>query len=68
MPIYRYKCRECGHETEKLAPMSASNPTCEGSVSDADEIQCGGETVKVPSQSTFHLKGGGWEKDGYGDS
>jgi putative FmdB family regulatory protein len=26
---------------------------------------CGGETKRVMSPGTFHLKGGGWYKDGY---
>jgi len=27
--------------------------------------RCGGETKKLISKTTFHLKGGGWAKDGY---
>jgi putative FmdB family regulatory protein len=28
MPIYDFKCKECGHETEKLMKHSDSNPIC----------------------------------------
>lgn len=27
--------------------------------------ECGGETKKLISRGSFHLKGGGWYKDGY---
>ena len=52
MPIYEYKCNECGHITE--AWQRFSDPpldTCE---------TCGGSVKKIISQNTFHLKGSGW--------
>lgn len=28
MPVYDYKCKECGHEFESIQKMSDSNPPC----------------------------------------
>jgi putative FmdB family regulatory protein len=52
MPIYEYKCSECGHITEAWQKFS-DQPlnTCE---------LCGGPVRKIISQNTFHLKGSGW--------
>ncbi len=63
MPIYEYKCEDCGHEFEEMLHFSerdnplntpCSFPTCNGKVH-----------LKM-SLGSFHLKGGGWYKDGYG--
>ena len=63
MPIYEYKCENCGHEFEEMLHFSerdiplntpCSFPTCDGKVH-----------LKM-SLGSFHLKGGGWYKDGYG--
>ncbi len=52
MPIYEYKCTECGNETEVLQKMS-DDPitTCES---------CGGELKKLITSTSFVLKGSGW--------
>ena len=58
MPIYEYTCSECEHEFEELQKFS-DNPkeTCPF---------CGKTAAKRKvSASAFHLKGGGWYKDGY---
>ena len=61
MPIYEYKCEDCGHEFEEMLhfserdnPMNAPCSTCAGKVH-----------LKM-SLGSFHLKGDGWAKDGYG--
>ena len=63
MPIYEYKCENCGHEFEEMLHFSERDnpinapcpfPTCAGKVQ-----------LKM-SLGSFHLKGGGWYKDGYG--
>lgn len=60
MPIYEYICENCNEELEviqKVAdkPISLC-PSCN---------QQG--LKKKTSMSAFHLKGGGWYKDGYGN-
>ncbi len=61
MPIYEYVCQSCGKEFEEMQRFS-----------DTPLEQCLCEE-KAPvqrkvSKSAFHLKGGGWYKDGYGNS
>ena len=53
MPIYEYKCAECGHELEALQKMSDAALTgCP---------DCGKESLtKKVSAAGFRLKGGGW--------
>lgn len=73
MPIYEYKCEVCGHQFDRMMKMSDPNPPCPdfGNVADHDfegegePHACGGETKKLISGGTFHLKGGGWAADGY---
>ncbi len=60
MPIYAYRCLKCGAEPEFLQKMSEPPITeCE---------TCGGELVRKVTAAAFHLKGGGWYKDGYASS
>ncbi|MBK1722887.1 FmdB family zinc ribbon protein [Thiocystis violacea] len=53
MPIYEYRCDECGHELEKMQK-----------ISDAPLIdcpECGKPALKkLISAAGFRLKGGGW--------
>lgn len=59
MPIYEYKCEDCENVQEVLQKMIDQfyNGNCE---------KCGGKHwQRVISMSDFHLKGGGWYKDGY---
>ena len=61
MPIYEYICQSCGKEFEEMQRFS-----------DVPLEQCLCEE-KAPvqrkvSKSAFHLKGGGWYKDGYGSA
>ena len=62
MPIYEYKCENCGHEFEEMLHFSERDapintpcpfPTC-----------CGKVHLKM-SLGSFQLKGDGWYKDGY---
>ncbi|MBF0353131.1 MAG: zinc ribbon domain-containing protein [SAR324 cluster bacterium] len=61
MPIYEYSCGDCHHEFEELQKFSDSpTETCPA---------CGKPTAtRKVSASAFHLKGGGWYKDGYSQS
>lgn len=61
MPIYEYLCKSCGHEFEEVQKFS--DPSL-------DECpDCGKNTAeRQVSMSSFHLKGGGWYKDGYSNN
>lgn len=53
MPIYEYRCAECGHELEKLQKISDAAL--------ADCPACGKPALqKLVSAAGFRLKGGGW--------
>ena len=54
MPIYNYECK-CGKQYESMQRMDTKTIIC----------TCGEQAKKVPSLSNFHLKGGGWAKEGY---
>jgi putative FmdB family regulatory protein len=59
MPLYEYVCTECEHLEEVLQKVNAPAPAvCKS---------CGAEHTlqKAVSQTSFHLKGGGWYKDLY---
>lgn len=57
MPIYRYKCENCGTSVEKEVPIAErGKQSCE---------TCGSLLLQVPAPFSFTLKGKGWSKDGY---
>ncbi len=58
MPIYEYECQDCG-AIEEVVQKISDKPlvTCRS---------CSGTLRKMISQSSFHLRGGGWYADGYG--
>ena len=52
MPLYEYKCTECGKAIEAIQKFSDDPLTkCE---------ECGGVLKKLISKSSFALKGKGW--------
>ena len=58
MPIYEYLCKSCGSEFEEVQKFS--DPSLE------ECPNCGkNKAERQVSMSSFHLKGGGWYKDGY---
>ncbi len=61
MPIYEYMCIDCGEEVEAIQKFSDAPledcPKCKKP-----------SLKKKTSMSAFHLKGGGWYADGYGNS
>ena len=58
MPIYEYLCKSCGFQFEEVQKFS--DPTLE------ECPDCGKNSAsRQVSMSAFHLKGGGWYKDGY---
>ncbi|PIS37278.1 MAG: transcriptional regulator [Nitrospirae bacterium CG08_land_8_20_14_0_20_52_24] len=57
MPIYEYKCNDCGDEFEVTQGIE-DPPLNECRV-------CGGPVQRLISFTSFSLKGGGWYTDGY---
>ena len=58
MPIYEYKCLDCGSQFEKMQKVSDSPLTvCE---------KCSGKLEKQWSLSGFQFKGEGWYVSEYG--
>ena len=58
MPIYAFRCEECGHEWDKLmkyGEMAKECPDCQAP-----------EPKKLVGNSGFILKGKGWAHDSYG--
>ena len=58
MPIYEYRCLDCGHQFELMQKFS--DPPAETFTS------CAGTVQKLISRSAFHLKGSGWYVTDYG--
>ena len=55
--MYEYICTECEKRVEELQNYDDPPPTCE---------KCKKKMKKcLPTSISFHLKGGGWFKDGY---
>jgi putative FmdB family regulatory protein len=54
MPLYDYRCTECGREVEVMHGIHGSGPErCEA---------CGGAMRKALSPPAIHFKGSGWAK------
>ena len=61
MPIYEYKCEECGHQLEAIQKFSDEPLT--------DCPECGKPALKkMLSASAFHLKGSGWYQTDFKNS
>jgi putative FmdB family regulatory protein len=58
MPIYEYRCLDCGYQFELMQKFS--DPPVETCTS------CSGTVQKLISRSAFHLKGSGWYVTDYG--
>ncbi len=57
MPIYEYKCNDCGIEFEASQRMDEDPlTTCQ---------ECSGSVNRLISFTSFSLKGSGWYSDGY---
>ena len=65
MPIYQFKCPDCGYEVEELMKFDDPNPIC-----DKHKFTkiCPKMEKIFPTGTNFKLKGECWEKDGYKNS
>lgn len=66
MPTYRYKCKSCGAEREAVKSIHASSEPefcAERGCRDGEGKEL--QMVKQIGAAPFHLKGGGWYRDGY---
>ena len=59
MPIYEYQCTKCDHIIEKIESFKSEIRTIICPF-------CNGISNRILSLGSFHLKGSGWYKDGYG--
>ena len=56
MPIYEYRCSECGEQIEVLQKMADEPPKCKS---------CNCPMKKLISGTSFILKGTGWYQTDY---
>ena len=61
MPNYDYECQSCGHTFE------TSQRITEKALTDCPQCKQP-KLQRLISAPAFHLKGGGWYKDGYGNT
>ena len=59
MPIYEFRCTECDEVSEEMLSFKSKKKTIKCPI-------CGSRSEKILSLGSFHLKGSGWYKDGYG--
>ena len=59
MPIYEYRCPQCGHVFEEMVSLSQAH---------GEEAcpRCGTASPRMISHTSFVLKGGGWYVSDYG--
>ena len=59
MPIYEFRCTECDEISEEMLSFRDKTKTIKCPI-------CNNKSEKIMSLGSFHLKGSGWYKDGYG--
>ena len=57
MPLFEFKCDECGALIDTLQRWDDEPPDC---------VRCDGQMTKQVSKTTFLLKGQNWARDNYG--
>lgn len=57
MPLYEYRCKECGHQFEKIQSFSAPE--------EKECPQCHGEVERLLSAPAIQFKGSGWYVSDY---
>jgi len=63
MPVYLYICDKCGCSVEENLPIQDRDKYIDSIC--RCNLDCNGKMFRPPAKSNFHLKGGGWAKDGY---
>ena len=59
MPIYEFRCIECDEVSEEMLSFKDKTKTIKCPI-------CNNKSERIMSLGSFHLKGSGWYKDGYG--
>ena len=59
MPIYEFRCTECDEISEEMLSFKDKTKTIKCPI-------CNSRSERIMSLGSFHLKGSGWYKDGYG--
>lgn len=59
MPIYEYKCSNCGEKVELIQKLGAKAPNV------CPNCNAVGTLKKIISNTSFELKGSGWYATGY---
>ena len=59
MPIYEFRCIECDEVSEEMLSFKDKTKTIKCPI-------CNSRSERIMSLGSFHLKGSGWYKDGYG--
>ena len=59
MPIYEIRCVECDEVSEEMLSFKDKTKTIKCPI-------CNNKSERIMSLGSFHLKGSGWYKDGYG--
>ena len=59
MPIYEFRCVECDEVSEEMLSFKDKTKTIKCPI-------CNNKSERIMSLGSFHLKGSGWYKDGYG--
>lgn len=67
MPVYEYKCPECGFEIEVAQKIKDPDPNCENCEhpSERNLISKKIKMIRQISLGSFSLKGRCWSRDGY---
>lgn len=55
MPLYDFKCEQCGKVVEKIVPSSVEQIPCDGCSNDSKYFM-----KRLVSAGSFILKGNGW--------
>lgn len=62
MPLFDYKCTNCGETLELLQKFNEATP------GECPHCKAQNTLERLVSKSSFHLKGDGWYKDLYSSS